>query len=75
MPDPASLFARRAQRLRTLAEGHSLGDYLRLMATVADGQQVALDRLRTALVAEQFAQQLGRQIEDRKKSLDQQMAA
>src|SRR3984893_1195157 len=48
LPDPASLFARRAQRLRTLAEGHSLGDYLRLMA---------------ALGSEQFAQQLGRQIE------------
>src|SRR5258707_429226 len=54
---------RRAQRLRTLAEGHSLGDYLRLMAGVADGQQVALDTLTRALVAEQFAQQLGRQIE------------
>src|ERR1700730_5834737 len=63
LPDPVSLFARRAQRLRTLAEGHSLGDYLRLMAAVADGQQVALDALRAALVSEQFAQQLGRQIE------------
>jgi FdhE protein len=63
LPDPASLFARRGQRLRTLAEGHSLGDYLRLMATVADAQQLALEALRTALVAEQFAQQLGRQIE------------
>ena len=75
LPDPASLFARRAQRLRTLAEGHwsrgsgdvpsgdPLGGYLRLMATVADGQQVALDTLTAALAAEQFAQQLGRQIE------------
>jgi FdhE protein len=63
LPDPASLFARRAQRLRTLAEGHSLGDYLRLMAALADGQQIALDALRAALVSEQFAQQLGRQIE------------
>jgi FdhE protein len=63
LPDPASLFARRAQRLRTLAEGHSLGDYLRLVAALADGQQVALDALRAALVSEQFAQQLGRQIE------------
>jgi FdhE protein len=63
LPEPASLFARRAQRLRTLSEGHSLGDYLRLMAAVADGQQVALDALRAALVTEQFAQQLGRQIE------------
>jgi len=63
LPDPASLFARRAQRLRTLAEGHSVGDYLRLMAALGDGQQVALDALRVALVSEQFAQQLGRQIE------------
>jgi FdhE protein len=63
LPDPASLFARRAQRLRTLAEGHSLGDYLRLMAALADGQQVALDALRAALVSEQFVQQLGQQIE------------
>jgi FdhE protein len=63
LPDPASLFARRGQRLRTLAEGHSLGDYLRLMAALADGQQVALDALGAALVAGQFAQQLGRQIE------------
>jgi FdhE protein len=63
LPDPESLFAYRGQRLRTLAEGHSLGDYLRLMAAVADGQQVALDALRAALAEEQFAQQLGRQIE------------
>ncbi|MFL6601629.1 MAG: formate dehydrogenase accessory protein FdhE [Steroidobacteraceae bacterium] len=111
LPDPASLFARRGQRLRALAEGHgsrgsgdvpsgdravsdraasdraasegtpsggegtpsggegtpsggdSLGDYLRLMSTLADRQQVAADTLRAALAAEQFAQQLGRQIE------------
>jgi FdhE protein len=63
LPDPASLFARRAGRLRALSAGHSLGDYLRLMAAVADAQQVQLDRLRTALVAEQFAQHTGRQIE------------
>ena len=63
LSDPASLFARRAQRLRTLAEGHSLGDYLRLMAVVADGQQVALDALGAELQAEQFEQQLGKQIE------------
>jgi FdhE protein len=63
LPDPASLFTRRAERLRTLAERHSLGDYLRLMAAVADSQQVALDALRAALVSEQFAQHLGQQIE------------
>jgi FdhE protein len=63
LPDPASVFARRAQRLRTLAEGHSLGDYLRLVAAIADGQQVALEALRAVLVAEQFPHQLDRQIE------------
>jgi|SRR5882724_7010539 len=63
LPDPARLFTRRAQRLRTLAEKHSLGDYLRLMATLVEGQQVALDALRAALVSEQFAGQLGPQIE------------
>jgi FdhE protein len=63
LPDPASLFGRRAQRLRALAEGHSLGDYLRLVAAVADGQQVALEALRAALLTEQFPHQLDRQIE------------
>jgi FdhE protein len=63
LPDPASLFARRGQRLRKLSEAHSLGDYLRLMAAVAERQQLALDALRPALVTEQFAQQLGPQIE------------
>src|SRR5690242_14191004 len=74
LPDPVSLFARRAQRLRKLAEGYwsrggvpsggdSLGDYLRLMAVLADGQQVALDAVRVALASQGFADQLGRQIE------------
>jgi FdhE protein len=42
LPDPATLFASRAQRLRNLSEGHAVGDYLRLMATLADAQQAAL---------------------------------
>jgi FdhE protein len=63
LPDPASLFAQRAQRLRALAEGHSLGDYLRLMAALADAQQAELDALRPALLSEQFAANMGRQIE------------
>jgi FdhE protein len=63
LSDPANLFTRRAQRLRALAEQHSLGDYLRLMAAVADGQQIALDALVGAMEAEPFAQPLSRQIE------------
>jgi FdhE protein len=45
LSDPASLFSARARRLRALADGHALGDYLRLMAALADAQQVALDKL------------------------------
>jgi FdhE protein len=63
LPDPASVFARRAQRLRALSANHPLGDYLRLMGTLADAQQLELNTLRTALVAEHFAQHVGQQIE------------
>ena len=35
LPDPASIFSRRAARLRKLSEGHAVGDYLRLMAALA----------------------------------------
>jgi FdhE protein len=46
LPDRTRLFAARAQRLRQLggtgALGHAIGDYLRLMAAVAEAQQVAL---------------------------------
>ena len=45
LPDPASIFSRRAARLRKLSEGHAVGDYLRLMAALADAQQRALDAL------------------------------
>ena len=46
LPDRDALFARRARRLRQLSEsaaiGHSIGDYLRLMAALADAQQATL---------------------------------
>jgi FdhE protein len=45
LPDPARVFSDRAARLLKLSEGHAVGDYLRLMATVANAQQDALDRL------------------------------
>jgi FdhE protein len=41
---PATLFACRAQRLRQLAEGHSLGDYLHFVAVLAECQQRALEQ-------------------------------
>lgn len=43
LPDPTTIFAARAARLRKLSEGHAVGDYLRLMAVVADAQQSALN--------------------------------
>jgi FdhE protein len=45
LPDPTCIFSRRAARLRQLSEGHAVGDYLRLMAALADAQQRALDAL------------------------------
>lgn len=42
---PASLFSDRAQRLRHLAPGHALQDYLLFIAKVAEAQQHALDNL------------------------------
>jgi len=46
LPDRAEFFAARGRRLRQLGEtgapGHTIGDYLRLMAVVADAQQLAI---------------------------------
>src|SRR5258707_13781794 len=46
LPDRTRLFAARAQRLRQLGApggpGQAIGDYLRLMAAVAEAQQAAL---------------------------------
>ncbi|MEP7042237.1 MAG: formate dehydrogenase accessory protein FdhE [Dokdonella sp.] len=49
LPNREQVFACRAERLRHLAEGHALGDYLRLMATLVDAQQAALDGFDTLL--------------------------
>jgi FdhE protein len=46
LPERSNVFSSRAQRLRQLSGtqsvGHTIGDYLRLMADVADAQQAAL---------------------------------
>src|SRR2546423_14993706 len=46
LPDRSTVFAARARRLRQQgsagAPGQAIGDYLRLMAAVAEAQQVAL---------------------------------
>jgi FdhE protein len=41
-PDAASIFATRAQRFEQLAEGHSLGDWLRFLAAITRAQHDAL---------------------------------
>jgi len=48
LPDRQTLFAHRADRLRQLAAGNAIGDYLRLAALLADAQQEALSRLPSA---------------------------
>lgn len=42
LPRRETLFTERAARLRQLADGHAIGDYLRLMATLVDAQHRAL---------------------------------
>lgn len=41
LPDPATLYARRAARLRALAADHPMGNFLAFVATIADAQHVA----------------------------------
>lgn len=52
LPDPARVFSTRATRLRQQSEsgavGHAIGDYLHLMAHLADAQQVALESIEPA---------------------------
>ena len=43
LPDRDRVFAARAARLRQLSDAHAFGDYLRLMASLADAQQSALE--------------------------------
>ena len=38
LPEPATLFANRAARLRALSEGHYLGSYMLFLAGIADAQ-------------------------------------
>lgn len=48
LPDRSTVFAARARRLHQLSEGHTIGDYLRLMAALAAAQQTALANLEVA---------------------------
>ncbi|HEY6094050.1 MAG TPA: formate dehydrogenase accessory protein FdhE [Gallionellaceae bacterium] len=51
---PADLFASRARRLRQLASGHSLADYLHFIARLADAQHAALRSISAPLPAAAF---------------------
>jgi len=44
-PDATTIFATRAQRFEHLAEGHSLGDWLRFLAAITRAQHEALQAL------------------------------
>lgn len=46
LPERATLFATRAARLRQLAAHNPIGGYVRLMASLADAQQQALEQVR-----------------------------
>ncbi len=45
LPQRGTLFAQRAMRLRQLASGHPMGDFLRFMAELAQAQQDRLESL------------------------------
>lgn len=45
LPDTGVLFARRAERLLVLAEGHVMADWLRFMARIAWAQHAAAERM------------------------------
>jgi FdhE protein len=45
LPQRASIFSDRARRLKQLATGNPIGDYLNLMASLAEAQQAALNSL------------------------------
>ena len=48
LPNPASIFAERAARVRQLAEGNPIADYLHFMAKIIDAQHAAAATLSTA---------------------------
>lgn len=52
LPDTASLFADRASRFLQRAQGHAMGEYLRLMGAVAEAQHTAVARRAAPAVAE-----------------------
>jgi len=54
-PERATIFAGRARRFASLAEGHALGDWLRLLGRITQAQHAALQALPAPLVADALA--------------------
>jgi FdhE protein len=59
LPDREFAFARRAARLRKLAAGAALGDYLQFLAVLADAQHAALAHLSVPLPTAAHIEQSG----------------
>ena len=61
LPDPATVFARRAQRLRMLVAAGHLTSYLEFLASISDAQSAILPELReTRLPAPEFVERARR---------------
>jgi FdhE protein len=57
LPDPAVVFAHRTERLRSLAQGGSMEDFLSFMATLARAQSSALAALAVEATLDTFPRQ------------------
>ena len=55
LPRPAALFERRARRLRELAPGNPLQEFLEALADLADAQRAALPRIGPAAAPRELA--------------------
>lgn len=60
VPDRSSLFANRARRFDALAEGHSLGDWLRFLGRLSLAQHGALQALRVVPLPDAAAREQAR---------------
>lgn len=61
LPDAATVFARRGERFRDLAQGHALGGFLALLGDLATAQQELLDHYPDVSLPDNAALHLARQ--------------
>ena len=61
LPERSTIFAKRAERLKQLAEGHSLGDWLRFISLLTQAQHDALQSLVELPLPEAGSLELARQ--------------